>query len=414
MAIVVAASTRRLLSYRINLLRPSRSCFSSQSAVRKLDDEQVAMHKRTMKRLDRTYFDINSHDGMICAGQVPADILKEPLKSNSVLENAKHAFNIYAKLSKLRLATLVTLTTMAGYSMNPSTCLINSPALLLWTTLGTSLCITSANTINQLFEIEHDAKMQRTKSRILPSGQLDTKSAWTIAVASGLAGSAMLYEFVNPVTALLGFGNILLYTCVYTPMKRHSVYNTHVGSLVGAIPPLMGWTAVSNGAIIGDTIGGLAFVGILFAWQFPHFNALSHNIRHDYLHAGYKMMANADPVKNAAISLRWTAAMFPLSVAMSLTEVTTDLFTLTSMVPNSVMMYYAYRFWRNQREERERSRSTGKEIPKQDQHARNLFLASLFHMPAIVLLALFHKKHWYHQGKHDDDKNNNQEQSLRI
>lgn len=103
----------------------------------------------------------------------------------------------------------------------------------------------------------------------------------------------MLHYGVNGLTASLGAANLLLYTCVYTPMKRYSILNTWVGSVVGAIPPLMGWAGCSGNLEAGAWI----MAGLLYAWQFPHFNALSWNLRPDYSRAGYRMMAVTNPGK---------------------------------------------------------------------------------------------------------------------
>lgn len=106
-------------------------------------------------------------------------------------------------------------------------------------------------------------------------------------------GATTLALGVNELTALLGLSNLILYTSVYTPMKRISILNTWVGSIVGAIPPLMGWAACAG------TLGPGAWImaGLLYAWQFPHFNALSWNLRPDYSRAGYRMMAVTNPGK---------------------------------------------------------------------------------------------------------------------
>ncbi|KOB77378.1 Uncharacterized protein OBRU01_04200, partial [Operophtera brumata] len=88
-------------------------------------------------------------------------------------------------------------------------------------------------------------------------------------------------------TSALGATNLILYTSVYTPMKRMSILNTWLGSVVGAIPPLMGWAGCTGSL---DS-GALVLAAILYSWQFPHFNALSWNLRPDYSRAGYRMMA---------------------------------------------------------------------------------------------------------------------------
>ena len=106
----------------------------------------------------------------------------------------------------------------------------------------------------------------------------------TFAAVTGAGGVLLLYALVNPLTAELGALNLFLYTCVYTPMKRLSILNTWAGAVVGAIPPVMGWTACTGTLDPGCLIP----FGVLFAWQFPHFNALSWNLRPDYSRAGYR------------------------------------------------------------------------------------------------------------------------------
>jgi protoheme IX farnesyltransferase len=115
--------------------------------------------------------------------------------------------------------------------------------------------------------------------------------AVTFAIASATAGASILWLGVNPLCAGLGVLNLFLYTSVYTPMKRLTVANTWLGSVVGAIPPLMGWVACTGSL----DPGAFVLAGLLYTWQFPHFNALSWNLRPDYSKAGYRMMSVTDP-----------------------------------------------------------------------------------------------------------------------
>ncbi|KAI9353341.1 UbiA prenyltransferase family-domain-containing protein [Zopfochytrium polystomum] len=185
------------------------------------------------------------------------------------------SLSVYQDLSKARLAALVVLTTMTGYAMAPGA---TNLATLLWTTVGTGLCVTSANTINQWLEAPFDAQMSRTRTRVLVRHAINPFHAFSFGIVSGIAGTAILVGLVNPITAALGAANIVLYTAVYTPMKRTSIANTWVGAVVGALPPMMGWAACT-----GTLDGGAWLMGaVLYAWQFPHFNALSWNLRPDY------------------------------------------------------------------------------------------------------------------------------------
>ena len=109
-----------------------------------------------------------------------------------------------------------------------------------------------------------------------------------------------MWYLVNPVASMLTLANLFLYTSVYTPMKRLSIYNTWVGSIVGALPPIIGWVSATGTLDIGALVLG----GILYTWQFPHFNSLSWNLRPDYSRAGYRMMSVTDPGLCKRVALR--------------------------------------------------------------------------------------------------------------
>ena len=275
----------------------------------------------------------------------------------------------YADLTKSKLTCFVLLTTMAGYALAPG---IASVSNLLWATVGTGLCVASANSINQWTEIPYDAQMSRTRNRVLVRHALSPAHAFLFGSFSGMAGTAILAR-VSPVSAMLGFANIILYTCVYTPMKRTSIYNTWPGAVVGAIPPLIGWTACTGGSI--DS-GGILLALALYAWQFPHFNSLSWNLRPDYSKAGYMMMSVLDPYMNARVSLRYALAMFPISLGMCMCDLSSWWFLLDSSLVNGYMAWHAWQFWRQ----------------SSDSRARALFFSSLVHLPVFLILLMLHKK----------------------
>lgn len=187
-----------------------------------------------------------------------------------------------------KFLALVVITSMAGYAMAPAPFELST---FLLCSVGTGLLSSAANSINQFFETPFDAQMSRTKNRVLVKGLLTPLHAVGFAAVAASTGVGILACGVNGLTASLGIANLLLYTCIYTPMKRYSILNTWVGSIVGSIPPLMGWAACTGNLEVGAWI----FAGLLYSWQFPHFNALSWNLRPDYSRAGYRMMAVTDP-----------------------------------------------------------------------------------------------------------------------
>ena len=300
-------------------------------------------------------------------------------------------------LSKPRLSFLIVLTTAAAYSLYPVPALLlststTSPSLstltLLYLTTGTSLCCASANALNMLLEPEYDAKMSRTRNRPIVRGLIGKKGALVFASIAGAIGIGSLWFGVNPTVAFLGGLNIALYAGVYTPMKRISVLNTWVGALVGGIPPLMGWAAAAGQSATGNgewrellfseaSVGGWLLAGILYAWQFPHFNALSWSIMDEYKNAGYRMLVWTNPRMNGRVALRYSLALFPLCAGLWWWQITDQGFLVTSSIVNIWMVREAWRFWRRQ---------------GQRGSARGLFWASVWHLPVVMVLAMVHKK----------------------
>ncbi|KAJ2826365.1 Protoheme IX farnesyltransferase, mitochondrial, partial [Coemansia erecta] len=275
---------------------------------------------------------------------------------------------VYGDLSKDKLTAFVVLTSMAGYAIAPGATQIGT---LLWTAAGTTLCACSANAFNQWIETPYDAQMSRTRNRPLARHALSPVNALLFGVGSGTAGVLSLLAFVNPVTAALGLANIGLYAGVYTRMKRLTIANTWVGAVVGAIPPLMGWAAATGSLSTGAWVLG----GIMFAWQFPHFNSLAYTLRADYSKAGYRMMSVTRPRLNARVALRYSLLMFPLCAMLPVLGITDMTFLADSSLVNAYMAACAYKFWKQ----------------PEAKHSRRLFFSSIAHLPVLLILIMAHK-----------------------
>ena len=279
------------------------------------------------------------------------------------------------KLSKGKLSMIVVATAAAGFAAGSGDSL--DYLQLLYTCLGTFGCSAAANALNQVYEIRNDGLMRRTMLRPLPAGRMSAAQALLFAAVMGAGGTGLLaYQVrgavsrssphwrcclpssrsactwqlhsracpcvllrskrlvytshtlkclrrlshatsaclqVNPLTAALGAGNIALYAAVYTPLKQLHPLNTWVGALVGAVPPLMGWTAATNSV----DPGAFFMAGILYLWQLPHFMALAWMCKEDYIRGGYRMLSFADPSgrRTAGVALRNALAMVPLGLA---------------------------------------------------------------------------------------------------
>ncbi|GMM32429.1 protoheme IX farnesyltransferase [Martiniozyma asiatica (nom. inval.)] len=282
-------------------------------------------------------------------------------------------------LTKPSLTFLIMLSSICSYTLAPgSTDIITFTSL----TLGTLLASGAANAINMGREPAFDSQMTRTSSRPVVTGLVTPKEAFSFATITGTLGCTILYFGVNPIVSGLGFLNIVLYSWLYTSLKRKSIINTWVGAVVGAIPPLMGWGACSS---LEDP-GAWCLALLLYAWQFPHFNSLSHNIRKEYKRAGYVMTAFVNPMLNARVSLRYSLAMFPICIAMSYFGVCDQWFILDSSIVNGWMTYMSARFWWEQR------RTSGKGGAIADMWAKKTFWSSIWHLPLVLVLAMLHKQ----------------------
>ena len=281
---------------------------------------------------------------------------------------------IYSQLSKARLSSLVVMTTSAGFLMAGTPIGWSGLAAV---SIGTTLAACSANTFNQVYEIKTDSLMNRTRGRPLPRNKISRMHAAGWGVSTGVASAGLLALGANPMTAALGVGNILLYAGVYTPMKLHSEWNTWVGAIVGAIPPVMGYAA-ATGSLLTPEAGLLA--STLFLWQFPHFFSLAWIHRKDYAAGGYKMVPVADPtgVRTAKLVERYTAYMIPLPLIASAMEITSYMFAVESIFINGYVYYLARKFSQE----------------SNNKNAKAVFKSSLWYLPLMLTLMVYHSKHW--------------------
>src|SRR5262245_61070625 len=148
----------------------------------------------------------------------------------------------YLELAKLRVTTLVALTTWLGFSFAGGK---SFGALWFLTLAGTMLVASGASALNQYLERDLDARMRRTQNRPLPQGRLTPDQALGFGVLTSIAGIVLLAFGVNTLTAFLSVLSLGSYLFLYTPMKTRSALCTLVGAIPGAIPPMMGWTAVT-------------------------------------------------------------------------------------------------------------------------------------------------------------------------
>ena len=213
-------------------------------------------------------------------------------------------------LAKLRLNALVVFAVGGGFWLG-------SPAkvdlfLLAATVIGAGLSAVGGSALNQLFEREHDALMERTQGRPLPTGVLTERQAAAFGCATSVAGLGLLFGFVGPLPAAISAFIVLSYLFVYTPLKRRTSLNTIVGAVTGALPPVLGWSAASGNL----TAPAWTLFLIVFCWQIPHFLAIAVLHEADYTRGGYRMLPGEDPELRTTGRqvVTWWAALLPASL----------------------------------------------------------------------------------------------------
>ncbi len=190
----------------------------------------------------------------------------------------------YAQLVKLRLTTVVVMSAAMGYLLAPSAGLIWGDFLLLL--LGGFLITGASNSLNQILEKETDKLMKRTASRPLAAGRMSVTEAIIASGIMAVSGIMILWLTFNALAALLGCLSLLLYAFIYTPMKRISPLAVFVGAIPGALPPMIGWVAMTGQ--IG--LEAIVIFSIQFIWQFPHFWAIAWVADEDYKRAGFRLL----------------------------------------------------------------------------------------------------------------------------
>ncbi|MDQ2680621.1 MAG: heme o synthase [Candidatus Eremiobacteraeota bacterium] len=204
----------------------------------------------------------------------------------------------YYELSKPRIIYLLLITTAAAMVMAQRG--IPPLHLIVWTLLGGAFAAASAGALNCIYDGDIDSLMKRTRTRPIPTGRLSVRDATTFAVIIGVLSFAILFFLVNPLSAALSLAGNAYYVIIYTMwLKRTTPLNIVIGGAAGAIPPLVGWAAVTG------TIGGpaLGLFALIFLWTPPHFWSLALMTETDYDKANIPMLPNVSGVRRTKIEI---------------------------------------------------------------------------------------------------------------
>lgn len=288
-----------------------------------------------------------------------------------IAQSEKGWIAVYSDLIKARLTTLVLLTTLVGFYIG-----FQGPmnyVLMFHALFGTALLASGAAALNQFLEREYDARMRRTASRPLPSGRLQPVTVMLFGGVCAVAGLIYLALLVNMLTSVLGGVSLISYLFIYTPLKRVTWWNTAVGAIPGALPPLMGWAA-ARGELGG---GGWALFAILAFWQLPHFFAIAWIYRDEYAKAGFQMLPNVDPdgSRTGQQAVSHTLGLLPASLCPFLFQLAGSLYLAGAIILGAAYLICAIRFAREM--------SIGR--------ARQLFLASIVYLPLLLAVMVLDK-----------------------
>ena len=294
-----------------------------------------------------------------------SDIIDIASPGDAAPSVAPSKFVDFYELTKPRMNFLVVLTTLVGFYMAGEARGLDWRRLAV-TVIGTALTAAGASVLNQFSERRLDALMPRTRNRPLPAGRVAPIEALGYGIALGVAGVAILATRINTLTALLGAITLLTYVLLYTPLKRFTTLNTVIGAVPGAIPPVMGFTAI-HGAL---SPASLSVFGILFFWQLPHFLAIAILYRDDYARGGMKMLPVLDP--GGAFTGRqivlWSLALIPVSLFPSVVGMTGVAYFFAAAVLGVVFLACGVK-----------CALTGSRPD-----ARRLFLYSIIYLPALL------------------------------
>lgn len=223
----------------------------------------------------------------------------------------------FSEMLKFRLSLLVAFSCTFGFVL-ASASLDWSRLIMLF--VGGFLLSGASIVINQIKEREFDKLMTRTRNRPLPTERVSVQEAMYFGIACAIAAIAILLVFTNPLTVVLSVVSMVLYSFVYTPLKRVGPIAVFVGAIPGALPPLLGWTA-ATGMITHEA---LIIFGIQFIWQFPHFWAIAWVADDDYKKAGFKLLPSGGTKDiNTAIQIMiYTMALIPFGLLPAMFGIT--------------------------------------------------------------------------------------------
>jgi protoheme IX farnesyltransferase len=218
----------------------------------------------------------------------------------------KSLLNTFLELSKVRITFAVSLTTITGYVLASGE--FNTGLIL--PTLGIFLLACGSSALNHYQERDKDAQMERTKDRPIPSGRISAPGAFAFALTLTVFGSVLIFIGSGMLAMQLAILALIWYNAIYTPLKKKTAFAVVPGSVIGALPPLVGW--VAGGGSLADP-RALIIAFFFFIWQVPHFWLLLLKYGKEYEKAGYPSLTSIYSEKQ----IRYTTFIWTMATAVS-------------------------------------------------------------------------------------------------
>jgi protoheme IX farnesyltransferase len=292
------------------------------------------------------------------------------------MQTAKSSFNNFLALCKPRVTMLIVFTAMIGmFLATPNMVPLN---ILLAATIGIGMASGAAAAFNCLVEQAIDAKMARTRGRPLPTGQVTSSQTFIFASIMASIGLTILYVFVNPLTMWLTLATFVGYAVIYTIfLKPATPLNIVIGGLSGAMPPALGWAAVTG------TVSAEAWVLVLiiFAWTPPHFWALALYRREEYAKSGLPMLPVTHGEEYTRLQiLLYTIILFVVTVLPFAMRMSGFIYLGSMLILNAVFMWYALSLYKKY----------------SDSLARSMFKYSILYL-TLIFAALLIDHYWLYR-----------------
>jgi protoheme IX farnesyltransferase len=284
----------------------------------------------------------------------------------------------YAELMKARVTSLIVMTAWCGYYFGAQKAGVSSLSWgLFHALLGIGLVSSGTAALNEVMEYKVDRNMRRTALRPLPTGRMSLLHATLAGLIATLGGSIYLAYFSNPLTGLLTLLTSLVYLAAYTPLKRISPICTFVGAFPGAMPGVLGWTAVRGRLEWGTLI----LFAILFVWQFPHFFSIAWLYREDYAAGGIRMLpvVEEDGSSTARRILAYSLILIPLSLLPGIFGMAGRIYLVGALLLGIALLYFGARL---------AFLNLPLNNPRSKMSARHLLQATVIYLPLLFALMM--------------------------